>query len=113
MLKGHDGLYGPYTSAYATRIAVNQIQKVFQLRTCTDSFFKNRSRPVWSIKLPVHSSLRWYNFETDYKKDVDSAKSILKGNFKKLEEKMQSEMLIASDREEYEQAGNIRDRLLS
>ena len=34
VLKGHDGLYGPYTSAYATRIAVNQIQKVFQLRTC-------------------------------------------------------------------------------
>ena len=29
VLKGHDGLYGPYTSAYATRIAVNQIQKVF------------------------------------------------------------------------------------
>ena len=31
VLKGHEGLYGPYTSAYATRIAVNQIQKVFKL----------------------------------------------------------------------------------
>ena len=49
--------------------------------------------------------------ETDYQKDVESAKSILKGNFKKLEQKMHSEMLIASDKEEYEQAGNIRDRL--
>ena len=113
VLKGHDGLYGPYTSAYATRIAVNQIQKVFQLRTCTDSFFKNRSRPCMEHQIgrctaPCVGAIS----ESDYKKDVDSAKSILKGNFKKLEEKMQSEMLIASDREEYEQAGNIRDRLL-
>ena len=112
VLKGHDGLYGPYTSAYATRIAVNQIQKVFQLRTCTDSFFKNRSRPCMEHQIgrctaPCVGAIS----ETDYKKDVDSAKSILKGNFKKLEEKMQSEMLIASDKEEYEQAGNIRDRL--
>ena len=113
VLKGHDGLYGPYTSAYATRIAVNQIQKVFQLRTCTDSFFKNRSRPCMEYQIgrctaPCVGAIS----ETDYKKDVASAKSILKGNFKKLEENMQSEMLIASNREEYEQAGNIRDRLL-
>ena len=45
VLKGHEGLYGPYTSAYATRIAVNQIQKVFKVRTCSDNYFKNRSRP--------------------------------------------------------------------
>ena len=112
VLKGHDGLYGPYTSAYATRIAVNQIQKVFQLRTCTDSFFKNRSRPCMEHQIgrctaPCVGAIS----ETDYQKDVDSAKSILKGNFKKLEQKMHSEMLIASDKEEYEQAGNIRDRL--
>ena len=91
VLKGHDGLYGPYTSAYATRIAVNQIQKVFQLRTCTDSFFKNRSRPCMEHQIgrctaPCVGAIS----ETDYKKDVDSAKSILKGNFKKLEEKMQA-----------------------
>jgi len=112
VLKGHDGLYGPYTSAYATRIAVNQIQKVFQLRTCTDSFFKNRSRPCMEHQIgrctaPCVGAIS----ETDYQKDVESAKSILKGNFKKLEQKMHSEMLIASDKEEYEQAGNIRDRL--
>ena len=112
VLKGHDGLYGPYTSAYATRIAVNQIQKVFQLRTCTDSFYKNRSRPCMEHQIgrctaPCVGAIS----ETDYQKDVESAKSILKGNFKKLEQKMHSEMLIASDKEEYEQAGNIRDRL--
>jgi len=112
VLKGHDGLYGPYTSAYATRIAVNQIQKVFQLRTCTDSFFKNRSRPCMEHQIgrctaPCVGAIS----ETDYQKDVESVKSILKGNFKKLEQKMHSEMLIASDKEEYEQAGNIRDRL--
>ena len=49
--------------------------------------------------------------EADYRKDVESAKSILKGNLKKLEKRMQNEMFIASDKEEYELAGNIRDRL--
>ena len=47
--------------------------------------------------------------EVDYKKDVESAKSILKGNLKKLEKRMQNDMFIASDKEEYELAGNIRD----
>ena len=112
VLKGHDGLYGPYTSAYATKIAVSQIQKVFQLRTCTDNFFKNRSRPCMEHQIgrctaPCVGIIS----EAEYSKDVKSAKSILKGNFKELEKKMQDEMLIASDKEEYELAANIRDRL--
>jgi len=112
VLKGHDGLYGPYTSAYATKIAVSQIQKVFQLRTCTDNFFKNRSRPCMEHQIgrctaPCIGIIS----EAEYSKDVKSAKSILKGNFKELEKKMQDEMLIASDKEEYELAANIRDRL--
>ncbi len=112
VLKGHDGLYGPYISAHATRIAVSQIQKVFQLRTCTDNFFKNRSRPCMEHQIgrctaPCVSMIS----KSDYSKDVESAKSILKGNFKELEKRMQNEMLVASDNEQYELAANIRDRL--
>ncbi len=112
VLKGHDGLYGPYTSAHATKIAVSQIQKVFQLRTCADNFFENRSRPCMEYQIgrctaPCVGLIS----EFDYKKDVESAKSVLKGNFKELEKRMQNEMLIASDKEEYELAGIIRDRL--
>ena len=112
VLKRHDGLYGPYTNAHATKIAVNQIQKVFQLRTCTDNFFKNRTRPCMEHQIgrctaPCVGLIS----EVDYKKDVESAKSILKGNLKKLEKRMQNDMFIASDKEEYELAGNIRDRL--
>ena len=112
VLKGHDGLYGPYTSAYATKIALAQIQKAFHLRTCTDNFYKNRSRPCMEYQIgrctaPCVGKISKY----DYGKDVQSAKSILKGNFKELQKKMQKEMFIASDKEEYELAGNIRDQL--
>ena len=112
VLKGHEGLYGPYTSAYATRIAVNQIQKVFKVRTCSDNYFKNRSRPCMEYQIgrctaPCVGEIK----EDDYKKDIEDAKSVLKGNFKDLEKKMKSDMLHASDQEKFEQAGAIRDKL--
>ena len=112
VLKGHEGLYGPYTSAYATRIAVNQIQKVFKVRTCSDSYFKNRSRPCMEYQIgrctaPCVGEIN----EADYKKDIEDTKTILKGNFKELEKKMRHEMLDASEQEKFEQAATIRDRL--
>ena len=112
VLKGHEGLYGPYTSAYATRIAVNQIQKVFKVRTCSDSYFKNRSRPCMEYQIgrctaPCVGEIN----QDDYKKDIEDTKTILKGNFKQLEKKMRSEMMHASDKENFEQAAAIRDRL--
>jgi excinuclease ABC subunit C len=112
VLKGHEGLYGPYTSAYATRIAVNQIQKVFKIRTCSDSYFKNRSRPCMEYQIgrctaPCVGEIN----EADYKKDIEDTKTILKGNFKELEKKMRNEMLDVSEQEKFEQAAAIRDRL--
>ena len=112
VLKGHEGLYGPYTSAYATRIAVNQIQKVFKIRTCSDSYFKNRSRPCMEYQIgrctaPCVGEIN----EADYKKDIEDTKTILKGNFKELEKKMRNEMLEVSEQEKFEQAAAIRDRL--
>ena len=112
VLKGYEGLYGPYTSAYATRIAVNQIQKVFKIRTCSDSYFKNRSRPCMEYQIgrctaPCVGEIN----EADYKKDIEDTKTILKGNFKELEKKMRNEMLDVSEQEKFEQAAAIRDRL--
>ena len=112
VLKGHEGLYGPYTSAYATRIAVNQIQKVFKIRTCSDNYFKNRSRPCMEYQIgrctaPCVGEIN----KTEYRKDIEDTKTILKGNFKHLEKKMKEEMVQAADLEKFEQAAAIRDRL--
>ena len=112
VLKGHEGLYGPYTSAYATRIAISQIQKVFKVRTCSDNYFKNRSRPCMEYQIgrctaPCVGEIK----EDQYKQDIEDTKAILKGNFKDLEKKMREEMLNASEQEKYEQAAAIRDRL--
>ena len=94
VLKGHDGLYGPYTSAFATKIAVSQIQKVFQLRTCTDSFFRNRSRPCMEYQIgrctaPCVGIISKY----DYKKDIKRAKSILDQALK-IEVKNESDKIL-------------------
>ena len=112
VLKGHEGLYGPYTSAYATRIAVNQIQKVFKIRTCSDNYFKNRSRPCMEYQIgrctaPCVGEIS----KTEYRKDIEDTKTILKGNFKNLEKKMKEDMLQAAELEKFEQAAAIRDRL--
>ena len=42
--KSEKNLFGPFTSASATRLAISEIQKIFNLRTCNDVFFSNRSR---------------------------------------------------------------------
>ena len=47
--------------------------------------------------------------KTEYRKDIEATKTILKGNFKHLEKKMKEEMVQAADLEKFEQAAAIRD----
>ena len=72
--------YGPFPNGYAVRDALKLIQKTFKLRNCSDSYFKNRSRPCLQYEIG-RCSAPCVGFITkkEYSKDVDSAKLLLEG----------------------------------
>ena len=73
-----DELFGPYPSGLAVRETLKFIQKTFKLRTCRDSFFKNRSRPclLYQIKKCTAPCVNYISRE-DYLEEVNNAKLLL------------------------------------
>ena len=107
-----DSLYGPYPSSSSVRTAINQLQKIFKVRTCDDSYFSNRSRPCLQYQIdrctaPCVDLIS----EDDYRKDLSNIKYFLKGKDKKVIKNLINEMDISSANLNYEKAAIIRDQL--
>lgn len=110
----HDGrqYFGPYHSASKLRATLKLIERYFQLRTCDETTFKNRSRPClqYQIKrcpgpcvLPVdHQS---------YAQRVDEVVLFLQGRTDVLSKRLQEKMLVASEALLFEDAARYRDQL--
>ena len=106
--------YGPFVSPSLADSTILSIQKTFNLRTCTDSYFSNRSRPclLYDIKrcsAPCKDKIS----EKNYKDSINDAKKYLSGNSKSIEKKLTKLMNISSKKMEYENAGRLRDRIKS
>ena len=72
--------YGPFPNGYAVRDALKLIQKTFKLRNCSDSYFKNRSRPCLQYEIGRCSApCVGLITKKEYLKDVDRAQLLLKG----------------------------------
>jgi excinuclease ABC subunit C len=104
--------YGPFASAWAVKRTVDALQKAFLLRTCSDSYFDNRSRPclLYQIKRcsgPCTNEIS----QTEYAALVDEAKAFLSGKSQVVKTKMAEQMQIASDALEFEKAARFRDRI--
>jgi excinuclease ABC subunit C len=104
--------FGPFGSADGLRETIDVIRKVFPLRTCTDTVFRNRSRPCleYQIKrclgpccLPVDRA--------EYEKHLHAAQMLLEGRNLELVREMREQMKDYAARLEFEQAAKIRDRL--
>jgi len=104
--------YGPFASAGSVRETLNGLQKLFLLRSCTDSFFANRSRPCLLYQIRRCSAPCVGRIdEAGYAELVRDAKDFLSGRSTKIQQKLGKLMSDAADKQDYELAAVFRDRL--
>jgi excinuclease ABC subunit C len=104
--------YGPFASAGSVNTTLNALQKLFLLRSCTDSFFNNRDRPclLYQIKRCSAPCVGRVSL-TDYAELVGDAKSFLAGKATSVQAKLGSAMESAAEAMDFERAALYRDRL--
>lgn len=104
--------FGPYASAAAVRETLGQLQKLFQIRQCTDSFFTNRSRPClqYQIKRCTAPCVGFIN-EADYRRDVEHAAMFLEGRNREVIDALVRRMEKASEAMDFEMAARYRDQI--
>ena len=119
MIKKHRGAkkekgtyFGPFASAGAVNRTLNQLQKAFLLRNCTDSTFDARTRPclLYQIKRCSGPCVGLIS-EADYAQSVADAERFLSGKSTRVQEELAVEMQKASDEMEFERAAALRDRI--
>ncbi|WP_299546726.1 excinuclease ABC subunit UvrC [uncultured Tateyamaria sp.] len=104
--------YGPFASAGAVNRTLNQLQKVFLLRNCTDSMFESRTRPclLYQIKRCSGPCVGLIS-EADYAQSVKDAERFLSGKSTDIQAKLADQMQQASEEMEFERAAALRDRI--
>jgi len=108
--KGH--YYGPFASAGSVTRTLNALQKLFLLRSCSDSFFANRSRPglLYQIRRCSAPCVGRID-EAAYGELVEEAKAFLAGKSTGVQTRLGKSMAEAAERQDYELAAVYRDRL--
>jgi excinuclease ABC subunit C len=104
--------YGPFASAGSVTSTLNALQKLFLLRSCSDSFFANRSRPclLYQIKRCSAPCVGRISSE-EYGELVGEAKEFLSGKSTGVQSRLSRLMAEAAERRDFELAAVYRDRL--
>ena len=110
--------FGPFGHAWAIRDTLDALTRVFPVRTCTNSFFDSRARAqrpclyydIGRCSGPCVPSVTGVT-EESYRADVDALGDFLSGNTKPVVARLDAEMRVAAERQEYEQAAKLRDQL--
>ena len=102
--------FGPYPSAASVRDTLNLMHKLFRLRSCEDSVFRNRSRPCLQYQIGRCSAPCVGLVDADaYAGAVRRAALFLDGRSQELGDELASAMQAASERLEFEEAARLRD----
>ena len=111
--KTKEGFYfGPFASAGSANWTIKMIQKIFHLRVCDDTVFKNRERPciLYQIKR-CSGPCVGYVEKNDYQQTVDDAIEFVSGKSRKIQKNLSSQMEKASEELDFEKAVILRDRI--
>ncbi len=104
--------YGPFAGAGAVNRTLNQLQRVFLLRNCSDSDFETRTRPCLQYQIKrCTAPCVGHISEKDYALSVDDAEKFLQGRTKGIQEGLAQQMSEAAEAMEYERAAALRDRI--
>ncbi len=111
-LKGKGRYFGPYPSTTAVRQTLNQLEKLFLIRNCKDSFFANRTRPClqYQIKRCTAPCVGLIG-EDQYAEDIRAAILFLEGRNRSVINTFVERMEKASAEQKYEQAARFRDQI--
>jgi len=113
--KSKEGFYfGPFASAGSANWTIKMIQKIFQLRVCDNSVFRNRERPciLYQIKRCSGPCVNYIK-ENEYKKTVTDAIEFVSGKSRKIQKNLSKQMEKASEELDFEKATILRDRIKS
>lgn len=110
--QGAGRYFGPYPSAGAVRSTLYLMQKIFRVRQCTDSYFRNRSRPCLQYQIDrCTAPCVGYISAADYARDVEHARLFLEGREDQVIQSLVERMDAAAAEHDYERAAAYRDRI--
>ena len=106
--------FGPFISAHAVKATIKDLQKIFQIRNCSDTTFNNRSRPCIEHQMQ-RCSAPCVNLisEVSYNGDILSAQHYLSSSGKKTKSLMVAQMHKLAEQQEFERAQKIKQRIKS
>lgn len=104
--------FGPFASVAAVEETIITMQKLFQIRNCTDSYFENRTRPClqYHIKRCTAPCVAKIT-KNEYKESIQSTKEFLQGKSDIVQRQLAEKMQLASDSLDFERAAKYRDSI--
>ena len=106
--------FGPFISAYAVKSTIKDLQKIYQIRNCSNSTFRNRSRPCIEHQMQRCSAPCVKHIsEIDYSTDISSSQNYLASTGKKSRDLMLSQMKKLADEFNFEKAQELKQRIAS